>query len=86
MSTSIFPPRPLFTLVSYDRHDALSRHCQMVSIVLPYCFHTTSKPFSCLSYKWIPGEPPPYRCLCTHPNACAQNAVPKLSRQEMPWK
>ena len=55
MSTSIFPPRPLFTLVSYDGHNAILRRCRMVSTVppcffhtafihLPYCCHTASIP------------------------------------------
>ncbi len=88
MSTSIFPPRPFFTLVSYDGHNAILRRCRMVSTVppcffhtafihLPYRCHTASIPFSCLSYNVNSGRNAPYRCLCTHPNACAQKRSAK---------
>ena len=99
MSISIFPPRPFFTLVSYDGHNAILRRCRMVStvppcffhtafihlpycchtaaILLPYRCHTASILFSCLSYNVNSGRNAPYRCLCTHPNACAQKRSAK---------
>ena len=55
----------------------LSYICHTAAILLPYRCHTASIPFSCLSYNVNSGRNAPYRCLCTHPNACAQKRSAK---------
>ncbi|WP_320945248.1 hypothetical protein, partial [Enterocloster bolteae] len=51
--------------------------CHTAAILLPYRCHTASILFSCLSYNVNSGRNAPYRCLCTHPNACAQKRSAK---------